>query len=52
MNNKEENLKELIRYWLKKSQNELVSFEERQVEDWLRQAELFVEAIKLLVKNN
>ncbi|MFH1014387.1 MAG: HEPN domain-containing protein [Nitrospirota bacterium] len=31
---------------------ELVSFEEKQVEDWLRQASRFVEAIKLLVKNN
>jgi len=30
---------------------ELVSFEEKQVEDWLQQAEQFVEAIKLLVKD-
>ena len=28
---------------------ELVSFEEKQVEDWLQQAEQFVEAIKSLV---
>ncbi len=27
-----------------------MSDEEKQVEDWLRQAELFVEAIKLLAK--
>lgn len=30
---------------------ELVSFEEKQVEDWLQQAGRFVEAIKLLIKN-
>ncbi len=30
---------------------ELVSFEEKQVEEWLQQAEQFVEAIKSLVKN-
>jgi len=29
---------------------ELVTFEKEQVENWLRQAEKFVEAIKLLVK--
>lgn len=29
---------------------ELVSFEEKQVEDWLQQASQFVEAIKLLIK--
>ncbi len=29
---------------------ELVSFEEKQVEDWLRQASQFVEAIKSLIK--
>lgn len=29
---------------------ELVSFEEKQVEDWLQQTSQFVEAIKLLIK--
>lgn len=30
---------------------ELVSFEEKQVEDWLEHARQFVESIKLLIKN-
>lgn len=30
---------------------ELVSFEKEQVEDWLKQARNFVEAIKQLIKN-
>ncbi len=30
---------------------ELVSFEKEQVEDWLKQAEKFVEAIKALIRD-
>lgn len=43
--NEEESRKELVSYWI-----ELTSFEQGQLEDWLKQAEEFLKAIKPLIK--